>query len=150
MYHPQDNETIDSLNKILENSVTNICNAQRNDWYVRIPTMLCAYRTTCKNLTGQTRILLIYGIEVVMLMEYIVPSLHIASFIGIEYHEALECWLAQLMELDEDRFLARFHQQVQKEHEKAWHDRHIKLRTYKVNDLVLLYDSKFNKFPMKF
>ena len=30
---------------------------------------------------------------------------------------------------------------------KAWHDRHIKLCTFKVNDLVLLYDSKFDKFP---
>ena len=27
-----------------------------------------------------------------------------------------------------------------------WHDRHIKLCTFKVNDLVLLYDSKFDKF----
>ena len=40
--------------------------------------------------------------------------------------------------------------QVQKQHEKAWHDRHIKLRTFKVNDLVLLYDSKFDKFLGKF
>ena len=45
--------------------------------------------------------------------------------------------------------MARFHQQVQKECEKAWHDRHIKLCTFKVNDLVLLYDSKFDKFPGK-
>lgn len=54
------------------------------------------------------------------------------------------------MELKEDTFLARFHQQVQKECEKAWHDRHIKLCTFKVNDLVLLFDSKFDNFPRKF
>lgn len=54
------------------------------------------------------------------------------------------------MDLKEDRFLARFHQQVQKECEKSWHDQHIKLHTFKVNDLVLLYDSKFDKFPKKF
>jgi len=29
-------------------------------------------------------------------------------------------------------------------------NRHIKLRTFKVNDLVLLYDSKFDKFLGKF
>ena len=56
----------------------------------------------------------------------------------------------QLTKLEEDRFLARFHQQVQKECKKAWHDRHIKLCSFKVNDLVLLYDSKFDKFPGKF
>lgn len=52
-------------------------------------------------------------------------------------------------ELKEEIFLARFHQQVQEQREKAWHDRHIMLRTFKVNDLVLLYDSKFDKYPGK-
>jgi len=54
------------------------------------------------------------------------------------------------MELEEDRVLLGFHQQVQKEHKKAWHDHHIKLHKFKVNDLVLLYDSKFAKFLGKF
>ena len=43
-----------------------------------------------------------------------------------------------------------FHQQVQKQRENAWHDRHIKLCTFKVNDLDLLYDGRFDKFPGKF
>ena len=34
--------------------------------------------------------------------------------------------------------------------EKAWHERHIKNKIFKVGDLVLLYDSKFAKFPGKF
>ena len=85
-----------------------------------------------------------------MLMEYIVLSLHIEDFTGMEDHGALEERIAQLMELEEDRFSARFHQLVQKECEKSWHDRHIKLRTFKVNDLVLLYDSKYDKFTRMF
>jgi len=32
---------------------------------------------------------------------------------------ALEEWLMWLMEIEEDKFLARLHQQVQKEREKA-------------------------------
>ena len=56
----------------------------------------------------------------------------------------------QLKNLEEYRFLVGFHQQVQKECKKAWHNRHIKMRTFKVNDLVLLYDSKFDKFLGKF
>lgn len=55
-----------------------------------------------------------------------------------------------LMELEEDRFLRGFHQQVHREHEKSWHDRHIKLHTLKVNDFVLLYDTKFTEFIGKF
>jgi len=65
-------------------------------------------------------------------------------------HRVLEERLVELDELEEERFLVGFHQQVQKQREKAWHDRHIKLRTFKLNDLVLLYDSKFDKFPRNF
>ena len=59
-------------------------------------------------------------------------------------------YFTQLVELEEERFLDGFPQQVQKQCKKARHDWHIKLRTFKVNDMVLLYDSKFDKFPMKF
>jgi hypothetical protein len=58
--------------------------------------------------------------------------------------------LTQLVELEEDRFMAGFHQQVQKEREKAYHDRHIKKKAFKKGDLVLVYDSKFIRHPGKF
>ena len=92
-------------------------------------------------LTGQTPFSLIYGVEAMMPMEYIVPSLHIAALTGVMDREAPEERLAQFFELEEERFLAGFHQQVQKQREKAWHDQNIKLHTFKVNDLVLFYDT---------
>jgi len=58
--------------------------------------------------------------------------------------------LLHLVGLEEDRFIASFHQQVQKARKKAWHDRHIKHKKFQVGDLVLLYDSKFAKLPSKF
>ena len=75
--------------------------------------MLWAYQMTCKKLTGQTPFRLVYGVEAVMPMEYIVPSLHIAALIGMTNRGALEERLAQLEELEEERFLVGFHQQVQ-------------------------------------
>ena len=39
---------------------------------------------------------------------------------------------------------------MQKTREKAWHDRHIKSKAIKAGDLVLMYDSKFVRFPGKF
>lgn len=56
----------------------------------------------------------------------------------------------QLAEIEEDRFFPRLHHEVKKEREKAWNDRHIKLHNFKVNDLFLLYDSNFDKFPGEF
>jgi len=64
---------------------------------------------------------LVYGQEAVMPMEYIVPSLRIALFTKMSESGALEERLSQLMELEEYRFIAGFHQQVQKARQKAWH-----------------------------
>ena len=68
---------------------------------------------------GQTPFRLVYGVEVVMLMEYIVSYLYIAALTGMTDHDALEERLAQLEELEEEWFLVGFHQQVQKKHEKS-------------------------------
>jgi hypothetical protein len=38
--------------------------------------------------------------------------------------------VTELQELDETRFLADFHQSVEKARKKAWHDRHIKTKTF--------------------
>ena len=46
------------------------------------------------------------------------------------------------MTMEEDRILSCFHQQVQKVRGKSWHERHVKKRTFKEGDLVLMYDKK--------
>ena len=69
---------------------------------------------TCKKLAGQTPFRLVYGMEAIMPMKYIVPSQCIAALIGMTDCKALEERFAQLEELEEEQFLAGFHQQVQK------------------------------------
>ena len=65
---------------------------------------------TCKKLTGQTPFRLVYGVEAVIPMEYIVPILRIAALIGMMDRGALEGRLVQQDELEEERFLVGFHQ----------------------------------------
>ena len=101
-------------------------------------------------MTGQTPFKLTYGQEVVMPMEYIIPSLKIVVLTDLAYEETVEERLLHLVELEEDRFVVGFHQQVQKNREKAWHDRHIKSKEIKEGYLVLMYDNKFVWFPGKF
>ena len=77
-------------------------------------------------MTGHTPFRLAYGQEVVMPMEYIVPSLRVATLTNMDDEDTMNQRLLQLVGMEEDRFIVGFHQQVQKEREKAWHDRRIK------------------------
>lgn len=54
-----------------------------------------------------------------MPMEYIVPSLRIAAFTDMVDSDIMEERMTQFLSREEDMFVAGFHQQVQKEREKA-------------------------------
>jgi hypothetical protein len=75
-------------------------------------------------------------------LEFLVPSLRIATITNMTEKGAEQERLNQLMIMEEDRILVGFHQEVQKERDKSWHDRHIKRKNFKEGDLVLMYDSK--------
>jgi hypothetical protein len=83
-------------------------------------------------------------------MEFIVPSLCIIAMTGLTEFAAIEYKLSQLLVLEEDLFIVEFHKQVHKEREKSWHDRHIKNKKFHIEDLVILYDSKFLHHPRNF
>jgi hypothetical protein len=87
----------------------------RDDWDLRVLVVLWDYRTTCKKLTMYTPFKLVYGLEVVVLMKCLVPSLRISALTNMDDTDIVREKLSQLVELEEDIFIVGFHQQVQKE-----------------------------------
>ena len=94
---------------------------------------------------GQTPFWLVYGQEVVMPMEYIVPSLRIVAITKMIDDNVVKEILLQIVHLEEEIFVAGFHQNVEKQRKKVWHDRHIKNKQFWVGGLIIMYDIKFFK-----
>ena len=77
-YYPQANGQAESTNKILQNILKKIVAQHRQDWEMMLHSALWAFRTTYKLATGFSPFWLVYGTEVVMMIEFAVPSLRIA------------------------------------------------------------------------
>lgn len=79
VYYPQANGQAESSNKILLKIIRKIVSENKYDWDQKLDSALWAFRTAFKVSIGFTPFKLVYGLEAVVPMEYLVPSLRIAA-----------------------------------------------------------------------
>ena len=90
-----------------------------------------------------------YGQEAILPIELEVPSLRIAVEYRLGDIESLQFCLSQLAKLDEIWAQALLTMEAIQKWRKSYYDSKLKVKTFKPNDLVLLYDSRFQHFPGK-
>ena len=100
------------MNKTLYRILTKTMEAHHRDREHKLTTALWAYRTMYKVATHCTPFSLAFGLEAVMLMEYLVPSLRVAVHEGL-IEESLTERLVDLEQLKETRFHAAYGMKVE-------------------------------------
>ena len=120
------------------------------DWDSKLLDALWAYRTAYKVTTKFIPFQLVYGQETIRSVELELPSLRIAIDERLSDEESLQERIAMLEKLDEIRNQAYLNMTTIQKWRKTYYDSKMKTKMITKDDLVLLYDSRFQKFPGKF
>lgn len=89
-YHLQANGLVEAFNKILGNALRKLCMNDKSDWNDKVYAVLWAYRTTYKKGTGYTPFQLVYGLEAIVPIKFVVPSLRISCLMRWDDQKLLE------------------------------------------------------------
>ena len=92
---------------------------------------------------------MVYGQEAILPIEFEIPSLRVAIDHQLGETESLQARLIELEALNEHRRNAYLNNYAIQVRWKSYYDSKLKEKTFTVGDLVLLYDSRFFKFPSK-
>nr|CAN65636.1 hypothetical protein VITISV_037276 [Vitis vinifera] len=135
-YRPQTNGAVEAANKNIKRILRRMVETSR-DWSKKLPFALWAYRTSFRTSTGATPYSLVYGMEVVLLVEIEMGSLRVALEQQIPEANWAQARFDKLNLLDERRLRAVDHvcayQRKMARSFKKW----VKPRPLHVGDLVL-------------
>ncbi|MCO5560185.1 hypothetical protein L7F22_013793 [Adiantum nelumboides] len=136
-YHPQANGQAESTNKILVTILTKIVNESRADWDQKLHSALWAYRVAYKTSIGTTPFNMVYGIQAISPLEFLIPTLRVAKELEWTGHELSE-QLEILEKLDETRLRAVASIYAQKRNMKSFFDQHVINKEFATGDYVLM------------
>ena len=148
-YHPQANGQAKSTNKVLVRILKKIVEENRSDWADKLDSALWSFRTAYKVATGMTPFKLVYGIEAVVPMEYVVPSLRLAVQHRLSPEDSILHRQRELLKLEEDRIQSAYAVEISQNRRQAWISRQVKFKIFQKGDWVMLYNSKLGPHPGK-
>ena len=149
-YNPKANGLTERANGIVCNILTKVVNSHKTDWDRKLISAVHAYNTAYKSTTGKTPYFLVFGQEVLQPVQTEVETFRVMSAKYADRTEDSYQRLEDIDTLEEHRKDALEQTAAVQELRKQIYDRklppEINIRN---GDLVLLFDSRYRKFPGK-
>ena len=135
-HYPQANGQAEASNKVLIGILEKMMEENPRDWHYLLSETLWAYRTSKRSATGVSPYSLVYGHDVVLPMEVVVPSLRVAKQNGLTLEEYNEAMIMELENIDEERMQALNNLIAQKKKISRIYNKKVKKKSFEKGGLV--------------